>query len=153
MDVTVDVPTGRRDFFGSRMYAQTNKTVSAGSRTINVKPLPVENQPANFNGAVGEFNFNVSTRKTSLNATESLQATVEVSGKGNLKLFKLPEPELPSALEVYEPEFTEGVRTTLSGMQGKISNQYTIVPAFRGKYPIAPMSFSYLTLQQKSTLP
>ncbi len=143
LDVTVDVPTGRRDFFGSRLYAQTNKTVSAGNRTINVKPLPIKNQPANFDGAVGEFDFKVTTSKTSLNATESLQATVEVSGKGNLKLFKLPEPELPSALEVYEPEFTEGVRTTLSGMQGKISNQYTIVPAFRGKYPIAPMSFSY----------
>ena len=143
LEVTVDVPTGRRDFFGGRIYAQTNKTVSAGNRTINVKPLPMANQPANFNGAVGDFDFSVTTTKTSLNATESLQATVEVSGKGNLKLFKLPEPELPSALEVYEPEFTEGVRTTLSGMQGKVSNKYTIVPAFRGKYPIAPLSFSF----------
>lgn len=143
LDVTVDVPTGRRDFFGSRMYAQTNKTVSAGKRTINVKALPLENQPANFDGAVGDFDFSIVTSKTSLNASESLQATVEVSGKGNLKLFKLPELELPSALEVYEPEFTEGVRTTLAGMQGKVSNQYTIVPAYRGKYPIAPLSFSY----------
>ncbi|WP_405416149.1 BatD family protein [Maribacter sp. Asnod1-A12] len=143
LDVTVDVPTGRRDFFGQRMYAQTNKTVSAGSRTINVKPLPLDNQPADFNGAVGDFDFAVTTSKTSLNASESLQATVEVSGKGNLKLFKLPELELPSALEVYEPEFTEGVRTTLAGMQGKVSNQYTIVPSFRGKYPIAPVNFSY----------
>ncbi len=143
LDVTVDVPTGRRDFFGQRMYAQTNKTVSAGNRTINVKPLPLENQPADFNGAVGDFDFSVTTSKTSLNASESLQATVEVSGKGNLKLFKLPELELPSALEVYEPEFTEGVRTTLAGMQGKVSNQYTIVPSFRGKYPISPLSFSY----------
>ncbi|APQ17177.1 BatD family protein [Maribacter hydrothermalis] len=143
LDVTVDVPTVRRDFFGGRVYAQTNKTVSAGNRTINVKPLPLANQPANFSGAVGDFDFAVSTSKTSLNATESLQALVEVSGKGNLKLFKLPELELPSALEVYEPEFTEGVRTTLAGMQGKISNNYTIVPSFRGKYPIAPLSFSF----------
>lgn len=143
LDVTVDVPTGRRDFFGQRMYAQTNKTVSAGNRTINVKSLPLDNQPANFNGAVGDFDFAVTTSKTSLNASESLQATVEVSGKGNLKLFKLPELELPSALEVYEPEFTEGVRTTLAGMQGKVSNQYTIVPSFRGKYPIPSLNFSY----------
>jgi hypothetical protein len=143
LDVTVDVPTGRRDFFGQRMYAQTNKTVSAGNRTINVKPLPMANQPSNFNGAVGDFDFAVTTSKKNLNATESLQATVEVNGKGNLKLFKLPELELPSALEVYDPEFTEGVRTTLAGMQGKVSNQYTIVPSFRGKYPIAPLSFSF----------
>lgn len=154
LDVTVDVPTGRRDFFGGRMYAQTNKTVSAGSRTINVKPLPTADQPADFNGAVGDFDFSVIPSKLSLNATESLQATVEVSGKGNLKLFKLPELELPSALEVYEPEFTEGVRTTLSGMQGSVSNQYTVVPAYRGKYPIAPLSFSFFnpTTEKYTTL-
>ncbi|MEH6770186.1 BatD family protein [Maribacter arcticus] len=154
LDVTVDVPTGRRDFFGQRMYAQTNKTVSAGNRTINVKPLPLANQPSDFTGAVGDFDFAVTTSKKSLNATESLQAIVEVNGKGNLKLFKLPELELPSALEVYEPEFTEGVRTTLAGMQGKVSNQYTIVPSFRGKYPIAPLSFSFFnpTTEKYTTL-
>lgn len=143
LDVTVDVPTRQRDFFGGRIYSQTNKTVSAGNRVINVKSLPVANQPADFTGAVGDFEFSVNTSKTSLNATESLQAIVEVSGKGNLKLFKLPEPELPSALEVYEPEFTEEVRTNLGGMQGKVSNSYTIVPAFRGKYPIPSISFSF----------
>ncbi|MGB3150851.1 MAG: BatD family protein, partial [Maribacter sp.] len=143
LDVTVDVPTNKRDFFGGRVYAQTNKTVSAGKRTINVKALPLKNQPADFNGAVGDFDFTVTTSKTSLNASESLRATVEVSGKRNLKLFKLPEPVLPSSLEVYEPEFNEGVRTTLAGMQGKVSNDYTIVPAYRGKYPIQPISFSY----------
>ncbi|MFT5736152.1 MAG: hypothetical protein ACJAU2_000301 [Maribacter sp.] len=143
LDVTVDVPTNKRDFFGGRVYAQTNKTVSAGNRTINVKALPLENQPADFKGAVGDFNFSVTTSKPSLNASESLQAVVEVTGKGNLKLFKLPELDLPSSLEVYEPEFTEGVRTTLGGMQGKINNSYTIVPSFRGKYPLPSISFSF----------
>jgi hypothetical protein len=143
LDVTVDVPTNKRDFFGGRVYAQTNKTVSAGNRTINVKALPLENQPADFNGAVGDFDFSVTTSKSSLNASESLQAVVEVTGKGNLKLFKLPELNLPSSLEVYEPEFTEGVRTTLGGMQGKINNSYTIVPSFRGKYPLPSIPFSF----------
>ena len=40
LEVTVDVPTNKRDFFGGRIYSQTNKTVSAGNRTINVKALP-----------------------------------------------------------------------------------------------------------------
>ena len=141
--VTIDVPTNKRDFFGGRIYSQTDKTVSAGKRTINVKALPLEGKPADFSGAVGEFDFEVSTSKTSLNASESLQAIVEVNGKGNLKLFQLPEPNLPSSLEVYEPEFNEKVRTTLAGSQGKVSNNYTVVPEFRGKYPIPSISFSY----------
>ena len=143
LEVTVDVPTNQRDFFGGRIYSQTNKTVSAGNRTIDVKPLPAEGKPANFSGAVGQFDFSVTTSKTSLNASESLQAKVEVSGKGNLKLFQLPEPNLPSALEVYEPEFDEKVTTSIAGSQGKVSNNYTIVPEFKGKYPIPPISFSF----------
>jgi len=143
LNVTLEVPTNKRDFFGGRIYTQTNKTVSAGKRTIHVKPLPTEGKPANFGGAVGDFNFSVTTSKTKLNASESLQAKVEVKGKGNLKLFQLPEPNLPSSLEVYEPEFDENVRTTLSGMQGKVSNNYTIIPSYRGKYPMPSISFSY----------
>ena len=143
LDVTVDVPTNRRDFFGGRIYTQTNKTVSAGKRTINVKELPSVGKPINFGGAVGEYDFTVSTTKTNLNASESLQAIVEVSGKGNLKLFQLPTPELPSSLEVYDPEHNENVRTTLAGMRGNISDSYTIVPAFKGKYPMPSVAFSY----------
>ena len=143
LDVTIDVPTNKRDFFGGRIYTQTNKTVSAGKRSINVKDLPAVGKPANFGGAVGEFDFTVSTTKTSLNASESLQAIVEVSGEGNLKLFQLPEPELPSSLEVYDPEHNENVRTTLSGMRGKISDSYTIVPTFKGKYPMPSIAFSF----------
>ena len=143
LDVTLDVPTNRRDFFGGRIYTQTNKTVSAGKRTINVRALPSAGRPVDFSGAVGEFDFSVSASKTELNATESLQAVVEVKGKGNLKLFQLPEPNLPGSLEVYEPEFDVDVRTSLSGMQGKVQNNYTIVPSYRGKYPIPSISFSY----------
>lgn len=143
LDVTLEVPTNKRDFFGGPIYAQTNKTVSAGNRIINVKALPEKGKPENFGGAVGDFEFSVTTSKQSLKASESLQAIVEVKGKGNLKLFQLPEPEMPGSLEVYEPEFNENVRTNLSGTQGKVSNNYTVVPSFRGKYPIPSISFSY----------
>ncbi|WP_431124881.1 BatD family protein [Flagellimonas flava] len=143
LEIYVDVPTNRRDFFGGRIYTQTTKTVSAGRRTLSVKGLPEAGKPANFGGAVGDFDFKVTTSKQTLNASESLQAKVEVSGKGNLKLFQLPEPELPSALEVYEPEFDEKVRTISTGMEGRVANNYTIVPSYRGKYPIPSISFSY----------
>ena len=143
LDVSLQVPTNKRDFFGGRIFAQTNKTVSAGNRTINVKPLPTEGKPADFSGAVGEFQFSVTTSKTHLNASESLQAKVAINGKGNLKLFEIPSLNLPSSLEVYDPEFNESVRTTLSGMEGNVSNSYTIVPTFKGKYPIPSISFSF----------
>ena len=150
LDITVQVPTNRRDIFGSRLMTRVNKTVSAGNKTINVKALPDEGKPIDFTGAVGDFSFNIFTSKTKLDASESLQAKVEVNGKGNLKLFKLPKISLPSSLEVYEPEHAENVKTTLDGMQGTISDTYTIVPQFKGKYPIPSISFSYFDLKTES---
>ena len=150
LDVTVDVPTNKRDFFGGRLMSQVHRTISAGSRTIDVKPLPEAGKPEDFTGAVGDFKFNVITSKTELNASESLQAKVEVTGNGNLKLFQLPKLNLPSSLEVFEPEHTENVTTNLDGMRGSISDSYTIVPQFKGKYPIPSITFSYFDLKTET---
>lgn len=151
LSVSVEVPSDRRDIFGNRFYETVDKTVAAGNRTINVKPLPAEGKPAGFTGAVGKnLNFRVTTDKRELNATESLQAEVRVSGQGNLKLFDLPQLTVPASMEKYEPEYSEDVRTNLNGMQGSISNTYTLVPQAKGKYPIPPVSFSYFDLNSKS---
>jgi hypothetical protein len=144
------VPTNRRDIFGSPLMTRVNRTISAGSKTINVKPLPEAGKPVDFTGAVGSFDFNVFASKRVLDASESLQLKVEVKGNGNLKLFKLPKVSLPSSLEVYEPEHNENVQTNLSGMQGNISDSYTVVPQYKGKYPIPSISFSYFDLETKS---
>ena len=150
LDVQLDVPTNRRDFFGNQVYTQVSRTITAGKRTLTVLPFPDEGKPTNFNGAVGDFSFEVKTSKNALNASESLQATVEVKGKGNLKLFSLPEMATPSALERYDPEYSEQVNTTLSGMRGSIKNTYTLVPQFQGKYPIPPVAFSYFDPKAKT---
>ncbi|MFD1094642.1 BatD family protein [Salegentibacter chungangensis] len=149
LSVAVDVPSERRDIFGSRIYKTVNKTVAAGNRKIRVKPLPATGRPADFTGAVGDFEFNVKASKTELEANESLTATVEVKGSGNLKLFDLPVLTAPSSLEMYEPEREENVRTNLNGMQGSISENYTIVPSRKGKYPIPSVSFSYFDLEDE----
>lgn len=150
LDISLRVPTNRRDIFGSVLMARANKTVSAGSKTINVKALPEAGKPLDFTGAVGDFTFNVAASKTELDATESFQLKIGVRGNGNLKLFKLPKISLPSSLEVYEPEHDENVNTNLSGMQGHISDSYTIVPQYKGKYPIPSISFSYFDLKTES---
>ena len=150
LDVSVEVPSKRRDVFGRLMMTTTNRTVTAGKRTIDVKPLPSNGKPNDFSGAVGNFEFNITSNKNTLKATEAFDLKLEISGKGNLKLFKLPKPNLPSALEVYEPEHSEKVSTSLSGMRGSISDTYTIVPNAQGRYPIPTVSFSYFDLNTET---
>lgn len=143
LNISVDIPTNRRTFFGDRVYKKIPKKVTAGRRTINVKKLPDAGKPENFSGAVGTFDLNVSLNKEELKSSESFQVKVKVSGRGNLKLFSLPELEVPSALERYEPEHKETIKTNLLGMQGSIEDNYTIVPQFQGNYPLPGVAFSY----------
>lgn len=143
LNVSVDVPTNRRDFFGNRVYQKAPKMITAGKRTIDVRPLPLAGRPNDFDGAVGDFDLNVKFNKTALKSSESFQATIKVSGRGNLKLFSLPKLSAPSSLEVYEPEHKENVKTNLLGMQGNIEDTYTVVPQYQGNYPIPSVSFSY----------
>ncbi|MFM2010236.1 MAG: hypothetical protein RLZZ479_627 [Bacteroidota bacterium] len=146
LDIDVQLPTNRRDMFGRVMITEGNKRVSAGTKTITVKPLPEAGKPEGFTGAVGNFDFKVTPTKTNLKNGESLDLVVSVSGKGNLKLFDLPKPVAPNALEMYDAVHKEQVNTGLSGMTGKIVDSYTIVPQYKGKYPIKPMQFSYFDL-------
>lgn len=150
LELDAEVPTGRRDWFGEYEMRVIEKALSTGTQTINVKPLPENGKPEGFTGAVGKFDFKVVPSKTSLKAGESLDLEVSVSGKGNLKLFTLPKPVVPSALEMYDPSHSENVETPLTGMTGKISDKYTIIPQFKGKYVIKPITFSYYDLATKS---
>lgn len=143
LDVTIDVPTNRRDFFGNTIYTQTSKKVASRKRVIKVKNFPENGKPESFNGAVGNFDISLNSSKSQLKATESFQLEFKVNGNGNLKLFSLPEIIVPSSLEKYTPEFKEKINTSLSGMNGEISNVYTIVPQYQGKYPIPPVEFSF----------
>ena len=149
LDVTVNVPTGKRDFFQRVIYTQVPKLVSAGNLNINVKPLPSEGQPDNFSGAVGDFSIALSTTKKQLKANESLQAKVKISGRGNLRLFSLPKLQTPSAIEQYEPESKENIRSNLSGMSGSVTQSYTLVPQYQGKYPIPAVEFSFFNPKAK----
>ncbi|MFV8331702.1 BatD family protein [Flavobacterium sp. GSP14] len=150
LSVDVQLPTNRRDMFGRMVLAETTKKVSAGAKTINVKPLPEVGKPEDFSGAVGSFDFKVTPSKTTLKHDESLDLVVSVSGKGNLKLFSLPKPVVPNALEMYDAVHSEQVNTPLSGMAGKIADSYTIVPQYKGSYPIKPIKFTYFDLDTKS---
>lgn len=150
LDVEVEVPSGQVDFFGRPIMKMGSKKVAAGSKVINVKPLPEAGKPEDFSGAVGNFNFQVLPSKTELKAGESLDLKVVVSGKGNLKLFTLPKPVVPASLEMFDPAHKENVQTPLTGMTGSISDTYTIIPQSKGQYPIQPLTFTYFDLASKS---
>ena len=147
LDVSVQVPSNRRDFFGNLISSSVSKTVSAGSSFINVKPLPIDNQPIDYSGAVGDFNFEIKSNKNNLLLDEAFQLSLIVSGSGNFNLFEDPRITLPNSLEIYEPEKTSNISIRVSGMKGKVNNEYTVVPNRPGKYIIPKTKFSYFNTE------
>lgn len=150
MDITVNVPTGRGDFFGNAITRRVNHNTKSAIRRLNVKELPMEGKPEGFTGAVGEYDFMVTASKDVLRANETTQLDVEVNGKGNLKLFEIPAITTPNELEVYTPERDEKVRTSSQGLSGKISDSYTVVPEYKGKYKIPSVNFSYFNPEEET---
>ena len=143
LDITVQTPSNRRDFFGQIINNTVNKTVSAGKIKVQVKPLPEMGRPNNFSGAVGKFDLFVTTSKKELLLSEAFQLDLEIKGNGNFNLFAFPSINLPQSLEVYEPERSEKLTTNFKGIRGSIKDQYTIVPSSAGKYSIPRISFNY----------
>ncbi len=149
MDIMVEVPTGRYDFFGNPLTRRVNAHYTSEKRLVRVTALPEANKPENYTGAVGDFSLHISSTKKTLKANESTQINVKIAGTGNLKLFEIPKINVPSELEIYTPERTQNVHTTLSGLKGSITDSYSIVPNYKGKYKIPPVSFSYFNPKDK----
>ena len=149
MNIVIGVPTGRADFFGNAITRNIKKEFASAKKIINPRSLPLDGKPVDFTGAVGDFKFNVTLSKEVLKANESSQIKIMVSGKGNLKLFELPEITTPVELEKYQPERKEKVRVNSSGIAGAVSDLYTIVPQYKGKYKIPNISFSYFNPKEK----
>ena len=51
---------------------------------------------------------------------------------------------------MYDPVHKENVTTPLTGMTGSISDVYTVIPQFKGSYPIQSIEFSYFDLGSKT---
>ena len=148
MNIVVGVPTGRGDFFGNPIVRNITKSFSSAKKS-EYKRTPLDGKPLNYGGAVGTFDFEVTANKTILKSNESARISVTVSGKGNLKLFELPEIKTPSKLEVFTPEQKEKVSVTPSGIRGSVSKNYTVVPEYKGKYKIPSTEFSYFDPKEK----
>jgi len=127
------------DFFDN--YRVVKAKVVSDPVTINVKDLP--NQPANFKGAVGNFNFSGTLDKTAAKSNEAMTLKLTVSGTGNLNLINPPKIELPQDFEAYEPKTSDKTVASENGMSGSISFEYLFIPRFAGNFTIPAVQFVF----------
>lgn len=137
-----------RNMYEQMFGSYERKEVIASSKPINikVKALPLKNKPADFSGAVGNFNAVLEANKNSLKSNEAIDVKLTIEGTGNLPLVAAPQLNFPPDFEVYDPETENRYKTGYNGSTGKKEFKYLVIPRHTGSYELEPFTFSYFDL-------
>lgn len=146
-NVVLNPPDAFEGFFGRR--AETERVaLSLGEQTLGVLPLPTENQPAGFNGAVGQYTMTVNVGPTNVATGDPITVKVQISGRGNLSGLILPEQTAWHDFKAYPP--TANVETTdPMGLQGTKIFEQVVVPQSTDIKELPPLAFSYFDPETK----
>lgn len=110
---------------------------------ITVTALPINGQPENFGGAVGNFTLNSKIDKTSLSTDETLNLSIDISGTGNLKLIQAPTLALPNGLDVFDPIIVDTITSRSTTISGHKIFTFAIAPRIAGDFEIPAIPFSF----------
>jgi hypothetical protein len=117
---------------------------------LAVLPLPVENIPAGFHGAVGKFSINTSIDKQDLKTNDPFTLRIQIAGQGNLNLLQPPEIATPPDFEKFEPKVSSNITTHGEQITGSKTFEYLMIPRHAGDQTIPPVSYSYFDIEKKS---
>lgn len=130
-------------------YQNVEKTLQSNPVVVQVKPLPQQNKPIDYTGAVGTFSFKPSLDRTELKTNEAMTLRLSISGSGNLNLIEKPNVIFPPDFEVYDPKISDNIQSGSTGISGTRTFEYLVIPRTAGDFKIAPIQFSYFDLGRK----
>lgn len=152
-NLTVLVPVQRRDavfdpfgMFSSHQRRPT--TLQSESVPMRVSPLPAENVPPLFNGAVGSYSMSVAAAPTNVAVGDPITVKVNISGRGRLDALSLPEQSQWRDFNRYAP--TKKVESgDPLGLSGIAAFEQVITPQNHEVRVLPPVEFSFFDPAQK----
>lgn len=90
-------------FFGSD-YKLSPVNLTAKTVNIQVLDFPVAGKPADFNGAIGQFNMEVSINPQDVRAGEPVTVRITISGNGNFDSITAPVLDKNPNFKYYDPQ-------------------------------------------------
>lgn len=110
---------------------------------VQVKQLPEEGQPENFDGAVGNFSVELVIDNLAAKQHQPSKITVNIHGSGNFPLITDPHVDWPDQLDVPPPIVEEAVNKYQFPLSGVKRFQYTIDNRDTGTFTVPAVSFSF----------
>jgi len=144
-------PRGRslfdEDFFSGTLFGGMGQTESrilrAAAVPMDVRPLPAEGRPADFQGLVGAFRVEASVGEPEIRRGDSTTLTVTVSGEGNLRdLVSVGPQEIPG-FKIYPDKPSFEVRAQGNKVLSTRVFKIALVPLEEGTLEIPPIGIPY----------
>lgn len=134
---TVQLPTSP---FGAFGFGQPYTYTRASDKVkLTVKPLPAEGKPADFAGAVGDFEVFAQVDGDSYPVNQPFSLRVRFEGSGNAKMIELPALNLPSNIELYN---TKAESKFFKNGKSYKEFEVLLIPREEGALTIPALSFS-----------
>lgn len=132
-------------FFGN--YERRPATLQSDVATIRVLPLPTNNVPPAFNGAVGEYLMTVEPSASKVVAGDPITIKVQISGRGALDALPAPVMQWKD-FKIYPP--TSKIETSdPQGLQGTKTFEIVVVPETSALREIPAIEFAYFDPTQR----
>ncbi|MCD6093562.1 MAG: protein BatD, partial [Candidatus Omnitrophica bacterium] len=125
------------DFFGR--YEAYPFQVTSPPLKISVRPLPSEGRPANFKGAIGDFQFKVKVSPKEVKAGDPITVTMTITGTGNFDTVSSPVLNSKEEFRVYQPQAKQG--------QGAKVFEQVLIPQSEKVKEIPKITFSFFDPQ------
>jgi hypothetical protein len=149
LGLVLDVPSENQPpaTFGGliiRIGGGERKQISIATETIKAEalPLPVENVPPDFNGAVGDYTLALAVGPTNVPAGDPVTLRVQISGRGALDNIRLPDLSAWPDWKVFPPTFKIETTDAL-GIEGAKTFEEIVTPQSPDIRALPQFSFSF----------
>ncbi|HEX7018494.1 MAG TPA: BatD family protein [Gemmatimonadaceae bacterium] len=112
------------------------------SAIVIAVPPPLSGRPREYTGAVGDLRVAARVDTTATRVGDPLVLTLEVHGRGNVKLFPRPQVAVPWASLVNGDERVR-VDTTARRIAGSKEFDWVLTPRIAGELDLPPIHYSY----------
>lgn len=147
--LNVPRPNSRRSWPFNEPLDWQNVTVDSDPLTVQVLPLPRENAPAGFCGAVGNYSLAMTVSPTNVAMGDPVTVKVQISGRGALDTVTLPSQDGWREFKLYPPTSDFQPSDPL-GFNGTKTFTLTAVPQSMEVSELPPFKFSFFDPEQKT---
>jgi len=148
MVLNVPRPNARRTIFGD-IVDWEQVTPVAEAQVIRVSPLPAQNVPENFGGAVGSYSMSVTAGPTNLAVGDPITVKVQMAGRGLLDALTLPPQPQWRDFKIYSATSKVDAHDQL-GLAGVKTFEQVIIPQNHEIKVLPALRFSFFDPEQKS---